>query len=66
MFLLAVYSKALFAGFMNGLYLGRKIRYGNRQKHFPRVQHNSEIESYQDERRIRDSGNVKELDFRMV
>lgn len=62
----AIYVKALFAGFLNGLYIGRKLKYGYRKKHFYRLQHNSEERSEETERRIRDSSDAEEFNFCMV
>jgi len=58
--LLNVCSKAIFAGFMNGLYIGRKMRYDSRKKHIHRFQYNTEEQPLETERRARNSYSIKE------
>jgi len=58
--LLNVCSKALFAGFMNGLYIGRKKRYDRRKEYIHRLQHNTEERSLEVERRIGHSDPTEE------
>lgn len=66
MFFLQLYGKALFAGFLNGLYIGRKLRNGHRKEHIYRVFDNQKFQPTEIKGRVRDFNTVKESDFCVV
>jgi hypothetical protein len=57
MFFLPVYTKALFAGFMNGIFLGRKIR---NVKYIHRFQYNPKEQPYKIKGRVGEINTSKE------